>query len=278
MLPQHITYQRNGTVSVEVPFLPSAATIRIVDGSGSEVMNHRLATISTINTGLQVAANVGNWAITVNANTGAAAGLTAWLQDDPEEIAIRQVAGTTLHLRRPLLLDHASGARIEGGRIAYDVNADFTNSLFFDGRCEWNIDGSLYFTDVECGRYPNRRLASTQDLFDCEPRLQDVISRGVDPERLLNNAHELVLGEVAKRAPDQRTRLFVGSMGFKQATAAMAMYTFYIDRQGDAKEAWWAEFERRLATVITVTPRDADQDGTIEAEERMSSRTVKVRR
>jgi hypothetical protein len=274
-LPQYLLYQKGGTIHIDVPTLPTAATVRIVDGGDTQKMTHVAATISTINTALAAAASACNTQITVASNTGFSVGKTFWLQDDPEEALVRAVDGGTVRLRRPLFYDHVNGATVEGGRVTCSVNAEYANALFWDGRAEWNIDGTTYYSSVECVRYPLQRLASAQDLFDCEPKIADLVDSETDVERWLDNAHEMVLGEIAKRAPEQRARVFTGTTEFKSVTAAAAMYLYMLRRAGaDEREVWWVEFERRLASVICVVPRDANQDGVIKADERMSARSV----
>lgn len=280
-LPQHIQYQKGGTIHIDLDVLPTAATVRIIDGHDTEQLAHTSATISTVNTTLAAAGNVGNAEINVTLNTGLSAGTVAWIGDDPEEVLVKSVHGSIAHLRRPLVHDHISGATLTGSRLSYSVNSAIANTLWFDGRAEWNVTWSngtsVYeFSSVECGRYPNKRMATIQDLYDCEPLFRP--SREVDVERLLDTAHEMVLAEIAKHAPDQRARTFTGSMEFRRATAAAAMYLYYLPRGGESKDAWYQEFERRLASAVTTTPRDADQDGTIEADERFSMRTVPIRR
>lgn len=273
--PQYLLYQKGGTVHVDVPSLPSAATVRIVDGDDTEKMGHVAANVSTINTTLSATASALNTQISVASNTGFAVGKTFWIQDDPEEALVRAVDGGTVRLRRPLFYDHVNAAVIEGARVSCLVNAEYANALFWDGRCEWNIDGTTYYGAVECVRYPMQRLCSAQDLLDCEPKLADLVDAETDIERMLDNAHEAMLGEIAKRAPEQRARLFVGTTEFKTATAAMAMYQHML-RRGDVedRETWWREFERRLDSVVCTTPRDTNQDGTIASDERMSTRSV----
>jgi hypothetical protein len=275
-LPQYLLYQKGGTIHIDVPSLPTAATVRIIDGGDTEQMGHLAVNVSTINTTLAANAYACNSQITVAANTGLSAGKTFWLQDDPEEALVRSVEGTTIKLRRPLFYDHVSGAAVEGARIALNVPDNYSNALWWDGRCEWNIDDTYYYTAVDCVRYPLQRLASAQDLADDEPKIADMIDSGVDVERWLDSAHELVLGEIAKRAPDQRARVFTGSMEFRSVTAAAAMYLHYLRRRdaSDERETWLKEIERRLGAVVALVPRDADQDGAIEPDERMSTRSV----
>lgn len=280
-LPQHLTYGKGGTVHIVLDQLPSSVSVSITDGDDSEQLAHTAATVSSIDACLVSAANAGNSLIVVNSNTGMSCGSVAWLRGDPEEILVREVAGTTVHLRRPLVCDHISGEAVQGGRCCYAVNAEAANTLWWDGRAEWNVlwsNGTSVhkYTAVECTRYPNARMASVQDVYDCDPMFRP--GREVDVERLLDNAHEMVLSEIAARAPDQRARVFTGSMEFRRVTAAAAMYLHHLPRSGDGRETWWTEFERRLESVVTTTPRDADQDGEVEASERMSTRVVRARR
>lgn len=278
--PQFLLYQRGGTVFIDVPRLATAATVRIVDGDDGEQLPHMAVNVSTINTSLAAAAYSLNSQLTLASNTGMAVGRTFWIQDDPEEALCKSVAGGTVKLRRPLFYDHVNAARVEGSRMAVNIAANWCNALWWDGRCEWNIDGELFFTAVECCRYPLQRLASAQDLFDIEPKIADLVDAETDVERWLDNAHDLILGELAKRAQDERARVFPGTMEFKSVTAAAAMYLHYLRRPGaeEFRTTWWTEVERRLANVVSITPRDPNQDGQIDPDEKMSTRTVALRR
>lgn len=277
-LPQHLLYAKGGVIHIDVATLPAAATVEIRDASDGTRMAHAEATISTINAALAANVSAGDMSVSVDSNTGLSAGKTFWLRDDPEELLCRSVEGTTIRLRRPALYDHVNAARVEGARVQCNVAAAYANVLWWDGRAEWNIDGATHYTSVECTKYPITRLASAQDLFDLEPKLFDVIDRETDVERWLDNAHEMVMGEISKTAPDQRARVFTGSMEFKSVTAAAALYLHYMRRGSDMRETWWSEFERRLGSVVTTTPRDPNQDGTIELGGRISLGTVPLRR
>jgi len=275
-LPQYLLYEKGGTVHIDVPFLPLTATVRIVDGRDGEKLAHTAANVSLINTTLNVAASSLNSQISVLSNTGIAVGKTMWIQDDPEEVLVRAVSGGTVSLRRPLFYGHVNAARVEGARLETNIPSTACTSMFWDGRCEWNIDGTYYYTAVECVRFPNQRTASAQDLFDCEPKIADLVDSETDVERLLDNAHELVMGEIARRAPDHRARVFTGTNEFKSTTAAAAMYLHFLRRSQatEEREVWWRELERRLDSVVSSTPRDANQDGVIGDDERMSMRSV----
>jgi hypothetical protein len=284
-LPQHIRYQGDSNITTTVNRLPSAVTAAIVDSDGTELLGHTSANISTINVALAANVTRGDIDFTVDANTGIEAGITCWLQDDPEEVLVRKVEGTKIYVRRPMLKDHINTARVEGGKITLEVKTDedtVANTLFWDGRVEWNIDGQRQYSSIECTRYPLVRIATVQDLYDLEPKLYDILDSEVAPERLLDLGHNKVLSMIAKAAPDQRTRVFTGSDAFKTATCLAAMWWHYNAGRGEDSrelaERYFAALKDELESMVQVVPRDADQDEDIEDDERISFSTISLHR
>lgn len=284
-LPQQLVYGAGGTVSIDVPRLPQNAQVTVLQSDGTVVIGPVAATLSAINTLLNTTCYAGDLAINVANTTGIAANSTFWLQDDPEEVLARKVGtGGTVTLRRPLLYDHVVNAVVEGTRLSYEVPAANASTLFWDGRAEWNIDGAgvTDYTAVECGKYPLRRLATAQDMADIEPQLYNLIDSEASLERLLDLAFERVLSRVATMAPDMRTRVFTGSSEFRHCTALMAWTLFYMRQRGPEAQGLYERFGKELdgelARICQVVPRDADQDGTVEIDEKASVRTVRLRR
>lgn len=283
-LPQHITYQKGGRISVDLMDLPLAATVSVVAGNGTTKIPHSNATLSGVNTVLSQSLNVGNYVMNVGDNASISYGVPLVIGPVTESVDVRDVSGDLVHLRNPVVKDHQAGSSVVGARVTYDVSALEADDIFFDGRAEWNLawsngDTSTVFTAVECGKYPNHRLATIQDILDCEPNFALIVEREADPERLLDGAHMTVLEEIAKASPDGRARTFTGSMAFRRATAAAALFHYYQPRSSEEKmETWWNEFQRRLIALVAVVPRDADQDGVVAADEKFSMGSVRLRR
>jgi hypothetical protein len=281
-LPQHVTFGRGGTISIDSPTLANAVTVTIRDGDGTVRVQDATATPSTINTTITGSISAGAISINVAANTGIGVDTVAWLRDDPEEILVSRVSTLAITLRRPAIYSHISGAQLQGSRIEYAVNSAVANTLWWDGYAEWNIDGTLDYTSVECTRYPLTRRASAQDLFDVEPLLSDVLDSEQDVERFLDAAHNMVLGEIGKMAPDQRVRVMPASSSFRTATALAAMYMHYRRRGSDeareVSERYLKDMKRELDSITATNPRDADQDQDIELDEAISAHTTRLRR
>jgi hypothetical protein len=281
-LPQHLTYQEGGVISLDLATLPTAVTVAVLDGNGTAQMNHTSCNISTIDTTLAANTSKGATSFTVAANTGFSVGKTVHIQDDPEEALIRKIEGTTIYTRRPLMYAHVSGAAIEGARVDMNVPSSSANSLWWDGRASWNVDGETHYTAVECTKYPIDRSTFTQKLYDVEPKAYDILPPESDIDRFLDRGLEYVLKQIAKISPDLRTRVYTGSMEFNEATALASWYLFYRYRKGEEArmlaENYKQDLDSEIASICAVTPRDADQDGYIESDERVSARTVRVRR
>ncbi len=282
-LPQHLRYQQGGNIAIDTTQLPTGASVKIVSSSGAALMTDQTATISTINVALASAPSAGDTAFSVDANTGLSVGQKCWIQDVPEEILVKKVAGTNITTWRPLLYDHINTARVEGGRVTFAVDSDshaVANTLFWDGHAEWNIDSQSYFTAIECTRYPMQRIATSNDLADIEPKIYDILDDEVSVNRLLDLGHDKVLMLLAKASPDTRVRVFVGSTGFKTATCFAALWYHYMSGRSEDSQEIADRYEKALASelegIVQVIPRDTDQDKTVEADERISTRTVRL--
>ena len=282
-LPTGLVYQVGGTITYNgATTKPTTARVRILDGKGSEVLASTAATVSSIDAVLEAAMSRGDWSTTVNSNTGISQGDTLYIQDDPEQLLVRKVAGTTVSFRRPAMKDHINQASVEGVTISYPVNAATANKLWWDGWAEWNIDGSVYDkTAVSCTKYPMRAVLPTdQELMDVIPMLQKGAPSEVDMERLRSKGADRVMSMLASIAPDQRAYTFVGSDSFKHAAALFAAMLYYMPQRGEENrelyERFKAEAEMEVNRMVVSTPRDADQDGTIEADEQVSPATIRL--
>jgi prepilin-type processing-associated H-X9-DG protein len=279
-LPQHITQNVGGTVSIDLLTRPTTVTLDIYTGEGASIVSAASGTVSTISTTLSAAPSRGDVSITVGANTGIAAGSVFWIQDDPEAVLAYKVATTTISLRRPLLKDHASGATVQGTRCSYTVLAAAANVLFFDGRVKWTIDGVTEWTALECTKYPLKRHCSIQDVIDRQPMLYEILTPGVDTERLLDLAHDEVLERIGVLG--RRIRVFPASSEFVSATAMAALMLHYQPQATDEGTRLYERYEsltqREVERVVEITPRDDNQDGVVQAAEKVSMRSVILRR
>lgn len=283
-LPQHVLYGIGGTVSTDRATRPTNAQLKIIGYDGTALLGPVNATVSTINTTLAQAATKGTRAINVASNAGINIGAKCWLQDDPEDLPVRLVSGVTITFRRPLMYDHVNGAVVEGTQIHYTMSGAQANTLAWDARCEWNIDGgaALKYTSLVVTKYPLVRDAQATDMADIEPAIYDLVPDEVELTRLLDLAHERVLSRIAMADPNFRVHVFTGSTEFRHATALAAWMLFYMRQRGsEAKELYerfTREMEAEILRVCQIVPRDTDQDGTVEADERLSPRCGRIRR
>ena len=142
------------------------------------------------------------------------------------------------------------------------------------------ISSTLY--RIECTKYPLHRLATAQDIFDIEPKLYHLLDNEADIERLLDLGMEQTLRRIALRSPDLRTRVYTASMEFKHATALAALMMYYLRQPGDAAKDMWTRYQQECGNevdgICQILPRDADQDGVIEADERIGAHSITLRR
>lgn len=279
---QHLQYGFGGTVQAILDDRPSVATCRIVAGNGTEILAPTTATISSINTTLLAAATKGDLQINVASNAGIVNGMTFFIQDDPEEVLIKRVSGNTVYLRRPLMYDHVNAATCEGTRISLDVNSATASTLFWDGRCEWNIGTKQIYTSVECTKYSLDQLCQMQDIYDIEPKLYYLMDDEDDIVRLKTAATQHVLTKLTAVDRDARARIYPGSSEFVQAVAFAFMMLFYMRQRGDDSaqlvERYKASLENEINMIATMMATDRDQDGVVEAEDKLSVYSIALRR
>jgi prepilin-type processing-associated H-X9-DG protein len=280
-LPQHIQYGVGGTVEVELTARPTNALGTVYNGDGTS-RGTITGTVSTIDTVINVAATRGTRTVSVSSNTGMGVGKTIKFIDDPETAIVRKVDGCNIYFRERLLNDHVNAANAVGMTVTFAANSAVANTLFFDGHIDINIDGGTSFvqTAVECTKYPLTNLCTTQDLFDIEPALYQLLDDDTDLERWKDVASQYVLSRIATSSPDLRARVFPGSSEFAHATALAAMMYLYGRQHGDEADEMYKRYKDRLdseiARVSQTTPRDTDQDSSIELNERISAYGGKV--
>jgi|FLOH01.1.fsa_nt_gi hypothetical protein len=282
-VPDCIIYGVGGTLTYNgATTQPTSARVRILDGGGAEILPSTAATVSTISGVLTASISRDEWSGSVNSNTGMVAGSLFYIQDDPEQFRVRKVAGTTVSFRRPAMKDHVSGAAFEGTTISYSVNASIAGTKFWDGHAEWNIDGSVYdMTAVCCATAPMKAVLPTDDdLRAVLPMLQRGLPAEVDLEQLRELGHDRVMSRLSALAPDQRPQTFYGSSSFRHASALAAAMIYYMPQRGEENrelyERFRVDFEREVDQMVLTSPRDANQNGQIEADERISPTSIRI--
>ena len=282
--PQHLTRGYPGNIVISRRAQAANALVTLMKRGGTALFSNETGTVSTVNTTTNSAVSKDGYQI----NIGSAAGVTTpgeyWLTDDPEAVLVESRVGTVLALRRPLTKAHVSGATFQGTTISIAVNAEITSTLFWDGRASFNIDGgqALMLASVECTAYPSYRTASVQNLFDEQPKLAYLKGREMDLERLLDLGQEDVLKKLSLVAQDHRARTLTGSPELAQATTYAALVRFYRRKSSDESTqlmmAYAAALETEIAAIAVLVPRDADQDGVVEADERISPKSFRMDR
>jgi hypothetical protein len=280
-LPQHITYQEGGTVAIDLLSLPSNVVVDIFTGDNTQLVTSGTANISAISTVLSAAASRGATIISLANTSGIVCSSVIWLQDDPEPVLVRKMDTTTnvAYLRRPLLKDHANNAVAQGARCTFAVNSAVANTLFFEGRIKWTVDGKIDWSALECTKYPLKRHATIQDVFDRQPKMYDLLDPEADAERLLDLAHDEVLQRIGAAG---RARVFTGSTEFKNATVLCFLMLFYermSSQEGTALFERYKElFEQDLERTMQTQPRDLNQNDEVHPAEQMPSASIVIRR
>ena len=282
-LPTCLQFNVGGTITYRsATSKPTAARVRILTGSGSEVLASTAATVSAIDAVLTDSVSRGDWAVSMNSNTAFTQGETFHITDDDEELLVKSVAGLTVNLRRPAMKDHVSGAAAQGVTISYEVNSTTAATLWWDGHAEWNIDGSVYDkTAVCCTKYPMRAVYPTdQDMLDVMPVLEREMPEEVDLERLKRIGSDRTMAHIAQLAPDLRAETFAGSAGFRHASCLFAAMIYTMSQRGDENRELYERFKKEAVEevnrMITTQPRDANQNGVVEEDERVSPTSIRI--
>lgn len=280
-IPQHILYNTNSTVYLDTLTKLTTATVSIYTDNGTAIVSGATATNSTISTTLASAYSAGDTVITVAAATGISVGSKFWIQDDPEDVLVKKVSGTTITLRRPLMYNHISGATCQGNRLSYTVSAANANTLFWEGRIEWYSNGVLkHVSAVECSKYPLNRLATLQDVFDENPKTRNMLPDDIDMKRLLDLAHEDVLTTIA--AVDKVRILTASGRELSRAVVLQFWKNYYRRDTSDDGERLYQRYDNELNNEIkkitAILPADKNQDGVISANENIRMKNVRLSR
>lgn len=279
MIPQHITYGQGGTISIQALERFTTPTVTIKTDRNEDIVSAQAATQSTVNTTLSSAASAGATTIAVAAATGIAADAVLDIGSGDESVVVKSISGTTVTLVRPLIVDHASAATVKNNTLSYTVSSSDASKLFWDGAAYWYNNGVLYTqTPVECTRYPLFRLTTLQDVWDEHPQLRDLLSSNDDPNRLLNMAHNDVMTAIA--AVDRARAFYASGREIARAVVFQFLLNYY---RHDASESATLLYDRyqfalsnELQRIISILPRDADQDQIIEAGEKMRANCIRI--
>ena len=281
MIAQHVTYGAGGTIYFYPREALTTPTVTIRTNRNADMVTAASATASTISTTLASAASAGATTISVAGATGIATGAILNIAGDTEEAIVKSISGTTVTLRRPLLVDHTYTSVVKCFTLSYTVPAASANVLFFDGRAILYSAGVYYMQiPVECTRYPLFRLATLQDIWDEHPQLRDILSNNDDPERLLNLAHNDVMTQI--EAID-RSRCFMAS-GAELARAVTYQFlsNYYRHQASESGSALYDRYKseaiEEIKRVASVLPRDPNMNESIQPGEKMSFNSMRVRR
>jgi hypothetical protein len=277
-LPQHITLDEGGTVSINLIAQPTTITVEVEMGDGTDVSSGS-GVASTIDTTLTAAVGKGATVLPLTSVTGVSNGATLWIQDVPENVRVKSVNALAVSIFGKVINDHANASPVQGCTCSYAISASEASSVWWDGRVKWTIDGIVHFTAVECTKYPLTRHAGLSDLRAENPKIHDMLDAEEDVEETLDLAHESVLSKIGARA---RARVFPGSTEFTRAVVLTWWEAFWRRLEGDSAQNMLNRYEREsaeeIARVAATAPRDENQDGVVSAEERFSMATVPISR
>lgn len=279
MLPQYYIVNIGGTVSLSLLDRPDNATATIFGPDTTTHVTADTATVDSISTTTNGATSKDAVTVVLANASGISVGDEFWLRSPDEKVRAKTKSNNTVTLWAPCLYDHADGVTAEGSKLTYTVDADNATTRFWDGRVVWNIDGgtNVVYTSVECIEYGLPRLATYADVVRVYPKIGDILDDEVDIEDALDLAHDEVLSDIGGAG---RARTFTGSQAFVLSTVYKFLVNVFRPIRGaeDMQEKYEKAYASELEKVTISTPRDEDQDGSIEAHEQMNVRNVSLSR
>ena len=190
-LAEHLTYQLGGTVSLEPPTRPSNAKVTIYQGTGAVVVDNATANVASFSTTTAAAVNARARSITLTNASGLSGGDKFVIAEPVEWCRAKVVSGNSVTLWAPLRESHAANVAAYKTLVTFAVNSACANALYFDGRARWEIDSnSVYWSGVECTKYPLKRVANEQTILALHPQFAAVLEAEADVESALDAAHE----------------------------------------------------------------------------------------
>jgi len=279
-LPQHLIKDVEGTLTLDVTStLPTAVTATLVRGDGSAVFTDKAGVVSTIDTVTNAAVSVGDRTVTLNSVTGVSGGSLIYLASPREPVRVKTLSGLVATCWTPCRHAHTNGVTAQGSQLSVVATAAQTATRFWDGRCAWTLDSVLTeYSAVECTDYPLLRHANVDDVRrHLASRPDQLFSAEDDVEDLMDAAHDLVLERIGARA---RARVYPAGQEFRYATCMALAVRIYGVRQatGDMYERYRTRLQEAIERITAIIPRDADQDGVIEAGEKVSMRGGRITR
>lgn len=283
MIPQHITYQVGGTIYFYSRKKLTSPTVTVRNNRGGDILTAQSCTASTVSTYLSAAISPGDTSFSVASGTGITNGMELQIapSDFPEECVVKSISGTTVTPWRPLIISHASGKAVQCTTVSYTVSAAQADELFWDGLAIWYDNGVYYAqTPIECTRYPLFRLATIQDVWDEYPQLRDLLSPNDDPNRLLKLAHNDVMTTIA--AIDRARCFFASGTEIARAVVFQFLCNYYRHCAQENATILFDRYQMALADeikkIVSILPRDADQDQVAQSYERMRANSIRISR
>ena len=115
-----------------------------------------------------------------------------------------------------------------------------------------------------------------------EPALYQLLDDEIDIERLRDMAASYVMSRLATMSPELRARVYPGGREFAHAVALAAMMHLYGRQGGEEARELYQRYRERLDSDIErtaqTTPRDVDQDRSVEASDKIGARSGRLSR
>lgn len=263
---------RGGTLETEFlegqPATCTVSVFAVVDGSLETVVDEASATVDTVSTTLAEMANQGDTRVKVASASGIVVGRLYKIGADgataSENVRVRDVQGTWIHLTQPLTSTHASAATFKGLRVSYDMDEDEADVPWADGYAIFTpaTGTPRHEAPIDCAltAFP-ATLCDMTDIVAELPQFPDMIDPSVDLFMLLRRARDQIL----KLLGPERVRASLGVSGLRRAAALQAILLCrhgFGETRKPQMDGIAEDLGQELQIYRGSAPLDVDQDGT----------------
>ena len=258
--------------TIETYFLDRQVTSCVVTvcmGTGAQKVTRASCTCDSVSTTTAAIGATNDATLTVSSASGLVVGrrylVGAADGAEPREVvSVKNVTGSVLTLRGPLMNDHASGATVKGLRVSYAVASTACDVLWWDGYADFIPDsGDVNTETVDCTlrKIPDNLVDET-DLAMVFPKGAQMLDAEMDLQRGLREARDEFLIDFGGK---NRAHTALGVDVYRRPVALK----FWLLRRHTMGDEWKGamdglqeEYEIALKKRIEQVPVDANQDNS----------------
>lgn len=281
-----LTLGMAGTVEWYAPLRPDAGptvTIRNRDGS-EEVAAGTAATLNAVDTTLAEGAAAGATSLLLTDATGVSVNrryLVSGQSAQSDVVEVKQVVGTTVTLKYPLVYAHPNASDFESTLVSYSISSTVLASTdqpqdYWSMEVAWAVGGVTQTPGVvmfHTTLHPVTNPVSPIDLYRIEPFLSRNLAVDTDLQDICTRAFD----EVCERLFARSIKPYdvIGSKQFERAVQYLALF-LCAEQYGQAyateQDRLWKRFGDTLEVFQANAAVDDDQDRAVETHEKRAGR------